>query len=162
MNSGLLIRDYVEASDLAGLRQCVVELQDHERVIDPRMPPGNDIADAYIGEVLERCEECAGKILVALVGDEIAGYASILTKVHSDSLDDGNIEYGLIGDLVVLDRFRGNGIGRKLIAAAEAHARACGVRWLRLCVLDRNAVAKQLYRSAGFSELYVDLEKKLK
>lgn len=161
MSTRLLIRDYEPKTDLPGLRQCVVELQDYERQIDTRMPPGSDIADAYIGEVLNRCNECAGKVLIALFGDDIAGYASILTKVHSDSLDDGNIEYGLIGDLVVLDRFRGNGIGRKLIAAAESHARACGVRWLRIYVLDRNAVAKQLYRSAGFTELYVDLEKEL-
>lgn len=66
MTTQVLIRDYEPPADHPGLRQCVVERQDHEHQIDARMPPGNDIADAYISEVLERCDKCAGRILADL------------------------------------------------------------------------------------------------
>jgi ribosomal protein S18 acetylase RimI-like enzyme len=112
-------------------------------------------------EIFARCAAHAGRVLVAVVGNAIAGYVSILTRMQSDSLDDGHIEYGLIADLVVLEKYRNSGIGRQLIDAAEKCARSHNVRWLRICVLAENLTARQLYKRAGFSELYVDLEKEL-
>jgi GNAT superfamily N-acetyltransferase len=157
----MLIRELDEQSDIGALRSCVIELQDHERRIDARMPPGEKIVDAYLQEIFARCAAHAGRVLVAVVGNAIAGYVSILTRMQSDSLDDGHIEYGLIADLVVLEKYRNSGIGRQLIDAAEKCARSHNVRWLRICVLAENLTARQLYKRAGFSELYVDLEKEL-
>jgi len=157
----MLIREFDKSSDVAALRSCVIELQDYERRIDARMPPGEEIADAYVQEIFARCAEHAGKVLVAVADNGIAGYVSIMTRMQSDSLDDGHIEYGLIADLVVLEKHRGSGIGRQLIDAAEEYARTRNVRWLRICVLADNDSARQLYRQTGFSELYLDLEKEL-
>jgi GNAT superfamily N-acetyltransferase len=157
-----LIREFDSAIDFYAVRNCVVELQDYERRIDSRMPSGDDIADACIQDMLDRCEESSGTILVAVADNVVCGYACILAKVNSDAIYDGNIEYGLIVDLVVLDGFRSKGIGRKLIDAAELYARSKGVRWLRLCVMSENSKARRLYEACGFSELYIDLEKALR
>ena len=154
-----LILGFDKTRHLSGLRVCVVELQDFERRIDPRIPPGAAIADAYIADMFKRCEECGGRILVAEVDGDVAGYATILPKVRSEQLKAGDLEYGLISDLIVLERYRGLGLGQKLLAAAEQYAKACKVRYLRIGVLAGNQVAESLYASSGFSPLYTELEK---
>jgi ribosomal protein S18 acetylase RimI-like enzyme len=58
-----------------------------------------------------------------------------------------------IHDLAVLPEWRGRGIGRSLLAAAEDRARRCGCCKLTLEVQDDNARALGLYRSFGFSDL---------
>ena len=157
----MLIRDLDEHTDLDQVRDCLIELQNYERSLDPRMPPGEDIVDEYIPRMLFRCETCRGKILIAEVDGEIAGYATVLSKVSSDELEDGGIEYGLVSDLVVRDAFRGQGFGRQLLDAAESYARACEVSWLRIGFLAGNQSAQDLYTSMGFANLYVELEKDL-
>jgi GNAT superfamily N-acetyltransferase len=81
--------------------------------------------------------------------------------VQSDDLDDGNLEFGLIADLLVREAYRGTGLGRELMAAAESFAREHGVQWLRVSVMAQNTAARQLYASTGFAEIYVELEKDL-
>ena len=157
----MLIREFDENTDMQDLRDCLIELQDFERSYDPRMPLGRDIVDTYIPEMLRRCKRCDGKVLVADIDGEIAGYATVLARVRSDEPEDGDFEYGLVSDLVILRKFRKLGLARRLLAEAESHARACGVKWLRVGVMAGNQVAKNLYSSIGFSDLYVELEKDL-
>jgi len=157
----MVIRDFDEQTDLDRVRECLVELQNHERALDPRMPSGEDIVDEYIPRMLFRCKTCSGKVLIAEVDGEIAGYATVLTKVSSDELEDGGIEYGLVSDLVISEAFRGKGFGRQLLDAAESYARACKVKWLRIGFLAGNQSAQNLYTSMGFSNFYVELEKNL-
>jgi len=159
--SEVLLLGFDESRHLDGVRECLIELQDFERGIDPRMPPGAAIADAYLAEMFDRCKECGGRILVAEVHGNVAGYATILPKVRSEQIEDGNIEYGLISDLVVLESYRRLGLGKKLLEAAEQYARACKVKYLRIGVLAGNRVARSLYEVAGFSPLYTELEKVL-
>lgn len=161
INFETLVLGFDKARHSGGLRECMIELQEFERRIDPRMPPGADIADAYIAEMFGRCKECGGRILVAEVDGSVAGYATILPRVKTEQLEDGNLEYGLISDLVVLEKYRQLGLGQKLLEAAELYAKACKVRYLRIGVLAGNPVAEKLYASAGFSPLYTELEKRL-
>lgn len=155
------IRDFDRKTDFAGVRACLIELQDFERAFDPRMPPGADIVDEYVRQMFARCRKCQGKVLIADVDGQVAGYATILTTVKSEQLEDGDFEYGLVSDLMVLERHRNSGLGTKLLAAAESYARACEVRWLRIGVLVANRNAERLYLSRGFSGQYVELEKDL-
>lgn len=156
-----MIRSYQQAADRYGLRACVIELQNFEREIDPRMPSGEEIVDEYVIQMLNRCRACEGEVLVADKDGEIAGYVTILNRVQSDDLDDGNIEFGLVADLVVREPFRGTGLGRELLQAAEDFARDNDVKWLRISVMAANHGARKLYEAKGFSEIYVELEKKL-
>jgi GNAT superfamily N-acetyltransferase len=157
----MLIRPYVSSTDGAQLRDCVIELQNFERETDPRMPSGEEIVDDYIVAMLFRCRMCDGQVLVADVDGKIAGYVTMLNRVQSDDLDDGNLEFGLIADLLVREAYRGTGLGRELIAAAESFAKTHDVRWLRISVMAQNEAARKLYASTGFSEIYVELEKDL-
>lgn len=155
------IREYNNETDYDGLRRCVISVQDYERELEPRMPRGTDIIEDYIPDLFRRCKAHKGKIFVADAGGTVAGYVSILTKVTSEDIDDGGMEFGRIDDLVVLEQFRGQGYGRALLSAAETEARAKGVKWLRIGVLNANRIAKDLYLSKGFSPHTIELEKSL-
>ncbi len=158
----LNILPYDNRAHAQALRDCVIELQDFERKLDPRVPSGSEIVDEYIPQMMQRCKSCLGQVLVAEVDGDIAGYVTILTKVSSGELEDGDIEYGLVADLVVRQAYRGAGIGRALLESAERYAIDHDVKWLRIAVLAANRSAKELYSSAGFSDLYVEMEKILK
>ncbi len=55
-----------------------------------------------------------------------------------------------IHDIAVDPRFRGQGLGRELLAAATAHARELGYCKVTLEVRADNALAQRAYRAAGF------------
>ncbi len=157
----MIIRDYNNETDLEGLRQCVISIQDYERDLEPRLPRGEDIVDEYVPDLFQRCRKYQGKILVADVEGSVAGYVMVLCRMVSDSIDDGGMEYGVVTDLVVLEDYRGKGYGSKLLAAAENEARENDVEWLRIGVLNANQLARDLYLARGFNPLAVELEKKL-
>ena len=157
----ILIRDFDEKAHLAGVRACLIELQDFERSLDHRLPSGAAIVDDFIPQMLNRCKKCNGRVLVGELDEKVVGFATILAKVKSEELVDGDIEYGLVSDLVVASAHRKQGIGRKLLEAAESYARSNGVRWLRIGVLAENHSADSLYESMGFKSLYIEREKEL-
>lgn len=156
-----MIAPYDRQSHLPALRELVVELQDFERQLDPRMPSGASIVDQYIPQMLQRCKQTDGQVLVAEVDGEVAGFVTILTRVSSGEIEDGDIEYGLIADLVVAPKFRRQGLGQRLLLAGEDFARTKNVRWLRISALNRNQAAMDLYTAQGFSVLFSEMEKKL-
>lgn len=155
------IREIQPNTDLDGLRECVVELQDFEKMLIPEMPSGNDILERYITDVFQRCEKYAGRVFVAAVDDCVVGYISIFTQMKSDSIADGDSVFASIGDLVVLERYRRKGLSRLLLARAEDYARSHGSVAVRIGVLSCNVVAADLYRSIGYRSLSEQLEKVL-
>lgn len=155
------IRDFDQRVDDEALRACVIELQDFEQGLDPRMPPGIQIVDAYLTDLIDRCAKFQGKILVAEIEGEVVGYAAVMTRVRSEELEDGGMEYGLVADLMVLNQFRRRGIGRRLLEAAIQYASDRNVRRLRVGVLAANRAARRLYGSLGFQDYLLQLEKHL-
>ena len=144
-----MIRDYQEG-DAAALRQCVVELQNAERAIDPRLLAGEVMADAYCERIHRRCREAAGRIYVAEEDSVVVGFTTVLAREPFTELDDPPGHYALITDLVVLEPYRGRGIGRQLLERAEAYAKQAGATELRIGVLSGNATARRLYLDTGF------------
>lgn len=155
------IREY-RAGDEAACRACVVELQDSERQIDPRLRPGEEMADEYWEAMRAQCDAYAGTVLMAEVGGAVAGLVLILTRVPAEALDEPPGEHALVAELVVRTRWRGRGIGAALLTAAEERARAAGASELRISVLSGNAVARRLYRSRGFARYLETLAKPLR
>lgn len=156
-----LLLEFDREKHLRGLQQCIVELQDFERGREPRMPAGEEIVEPYLEQMFDRCKKGGGRVVIAEVDGVVAGYVTVLPKVESEELHDGDFEYALISDLVVLERFRGQGLGRKLLKAAELFARACKAKYLRIGVLAGNRAAEKLYADSGFSPQYIELEKVL-
>lgn len=61
-----------------------------------------------------------------------------------------------VHDIAVAPGWRGQGIGQRLLAEAEAVAREIGACKLTLEVLDGNAPAQAAYRKAGFAPYVLD------
>jgi GNAT superfamily N-acetyltransferase len=157
----MLIRKFDEDKDTSSLRDCLIELQEFERRVDARMPAGEEIADAYMSDMFLQCAMSKGTIFVADMDGRVVGFATLLSQFSSGELDDGDLEFALLSDIVVREECRGQGVGRQLLESAEEQARKDGARWLRVSVLAKNRLARQLYESIGFSELYIDFEKAL-
>jgi ribosomal protein S18 acetylase RimI-like enzyme len=154
------IREYRD-DDLSALRDCVIELQDFERRIDDRLRPGASMADDYLHEMIGRCRDCAGTILVAECDSIIAGFAMVLTRVPFESLDDPPGHYAIVAELVVREAFRRRGLGAALLAESERYARESGAAELRIAVLSDNRTAAELYRRVGFVPYSEVLAKRL-
>lgn len=154
------IRDFDPGRDRAGLRDCIVELQDFERVLEPGLPAGTDIADAYFELTIKHCSPPAGHLLVAESGRAIVGFVSIeiVTKLHPD---EEQAPYAYVSDLVVLPQHRGRGVGTALLERAEVCARNAGVSVLRIAVFVKNQEAARLYRRFGFADYRTQMVKRL-
>jgi ribosomal protein S18 acetylase RimI-like enzyme len=157
----MLIRKFDEDTDTGSLRGCLIELQEFERSVDSRMPAGEEIADAYMSDMFLQCAMSKGTIFVAEADGRVIGFVTLLSHCSSGELDDGDVEFALVSDIVVREEFRGLGAGRQLLEIAEKQAREDGAQWLRVSVLARNQLARNLYEGLGFAELYIDFEKTL-
>jgi ribosomal protein S18 acetylase RimI-like enzyme len=155
------IRPY-RADDSGPLLDLVRQLQGFEAQIYELMKPASDIGTWYLDLLERQCREQAGTILVACSGDNRVGYATILTHVVEDgSGDEVPYVYAHVGDLVVAENARRQGIARKLLEACETYARAAGRDELRINVLAANNGARTLYRAWGFAELQINMRKRL-
>ena len=156
-----MIRAFDVSRDLDDLKRCFVELQDFERAYDSRMPAGADIADECVSRMLDRCKQEDGRVFVADVDGGITGYVSAFARVRTEVLHEGEFEYALIGDLVVLEAYRKRGLGKALLRTAEDYVKERGARWLRIGAVSGNQRAINLYESMGYERSYTELEKSL-
>jgi len=145
----MTIRPYT-AADFDAARQLIVELQEVERTIDPRLRAGESMANPYWEHVLQRCRVANGQVFVAVSDGVVVGLVAVLAAEPFTELDDPPGTYGLVTDLAVLATHRGRGIGTALLERAEAFARGKGATELRIGVLAANVVARRLYADRGF------------
>ena len=85
-------------------------------------------------------------------GARLAGYLTAKVLAH-DPLFADTFEYAPVLYLVDVDvdeAYRGRALARRLLAAAEQHARARGIRALELAAVARDARAVEVWRKAGF------------
>jgi GNAT superfamily N-acetyltransferase len=157
----LEIREFDPLRDHDDVRSCAIELQDFEREIDPRTPPGEQIVDRYLDLMFRRCAEFDGVVLVAEADGAVSGFVSVWTRYRSSEPEDDPAEHAYVSDLVVTERHRGRGIGRALLRAAEVRARQAGVESLPVAVKAGNKGALSLYSAEGFENSALYLEKRL-
>ncbi len=84
-------------------------------------------------------------VFVAEADGRIAGYIS--TRL------DRQAGIGLIPNMVVAEDFRGQGLGRRLIAHALEYFRSEGLTHAKIETLDQNSIGQHLYPSCGFVEV---------
>lgn len=160
--SEIAIRRYDPSTDARAVRAAFAELQEAERALDPFMPPGDAIADAYLEKLFAECGQADGALYVAVDGatGAVAGYVAVLGEVESFEPDDDPAPYAYLSDLVVLAAYRGRGVAGALAGAAERHAREHGMTRIRLQVLAANDAARRLYERVGYRDHIVQMEKR--
>lgn len=154
------IREFDVQTDREAIVACVAGLQDFERTLDSELPPGAPVAPRYVDGMLQRCRAYRGRILVVEDADQIVGFMCVLGQVPEAQAGRSRT-HAMVGELFLDPGYRSLGIGKRLLVAAEAHARSCGSGRLRVQVLAGNGVARALYLNAGFGERLVELEKQL-
>jgi L-amino acid N-acyltransferase YncA len=87
-------------------------------------------------------------VLVAQVGDETAGWASI-----SPWAAHGAYAATAEHSIFVADRHRGHGVGRALLSAVVANAEGAGFHVLVGRITTGNTVSHQLHQRFGFHEI---------
>jgi GNAT superfamily N-acetyltransferase len=104
-----------------------------------------------------------------LVGDELAEGQFVFDVLNGDekvgilwlAKRPGAVSEWWIYDIVIDEEFRGTGLGRPTLHAAEEFAAAHGATQLGLNVFGPNAVARHLYDAAGYSVKSVAMYKDL-
>ncbi len=115
--------------------------------------------ELYAHERIEFAERVARKALAQLLADETLG------RVWLIEVDDGAAGYvvltygfslefhgrdALIDELFINERWRGRGVGRRVLEFVAAHCRAAGIAAVHLAVEHENERAASVYRAAGF------------
>jgi ribosomal protein S18 acetylase RimI-like enzyme len=129
-------------------RQAVIDLMNHYMASDMGgyLPPyENTVAQAVINGL----EHHPSKLVL------LAEYKGEYVGLSNSFINFGTFAgkpFINIHDIVVLDTYRGLGIGRKMMEAIDAKAQKLGCGKITLEVRDDNLTAQQLYKSMGFDE----------
>jgi GNAT superfamily N-acetyltransferase len=127
------------AADAAIILQCIRGLAAYERLADQAVGTEELIRETLFGE------RPAAEVVLAFDGEEPAGFA-LFFQNYSTFLTRPGL---YLEDLFVFPRFRGRGLGKRLLAhlARIAVDRRCGrFEW---AVLDWNTDAIRVYESVG-------------
>jgi DNA-binding MarR family transcriptional regulator/GNAT superfamily N-acetyltransferase len=154
------------ASAMAEVEQLLVASTVRVVVTDSRHPHARYCLDAYFAELARRFDDGfdpargisatdeeltlpAGMFLVATRHGEPVGCVGL--KLHVGEEGESGIAH--LKRMWVSSTVRGLGLGRRLLAEAEAHAAAHDVRTLRLDTNRALTEAVGLYRAAGYREV---------
>jgi GNAT superfamily N-acetyltransferase len=88
------------------------------------------------------------KLFFALGGDELCGMLSLAITPTTQVAG----HFGYVDDVFVLEQYRGQGIGTKLMREAVNYARESGCVRIELGTRRDNIRARQLYERLGFKE----------
>src|SRR4029434_6471401 len=78
----ITLRDYAADRDSARVRDCLIELQNSERELEPGKPEGSTIAGEYLDRMFARCRKWDGKVFVAEVAGQVVGFVFVWANTH--------------------------------------------------------------------------------
>ncbi len=113
-------------------------------------------AAAYFSELQQRLAKRNGRIILAEAAERIVAAMGFSLDEDAAYVTDDVRRHGTVTDLIVLEEWRGRGVGRTLLAEAERLTRAAGLKRLTIGVLAANDRADRTYRAFGF-ESYVSI-----
>jgi GNAT superfamily N-acetyltransferase len=100
------------------------------------------------------------RIFVAERGDELVGYVAAIIQDHPPVFV--STKHGFVETISVDEAHRRQGIGKRLVRAAENWLRSCGVPEITVRIDERNPASKALFASAGFEPSVVVRRKSIK
>lgn len=107
----------------------------------------------------KRLTEDGRKVFVAEINNKIIGYLAASSRI--DNAYRNNLKIAEIGDVMVLEEYRSQGIGAKLSAAFEEWAKSIGVKRLLVLASSPNERGIDFYKKQGFKIYEVGLKKDL-
>lgn len=111
---------------------------------------------SWVTESLDVTDPVTRPVLVAMVDEVVVGFVTTGTRPHWA----GEVD-AYVGELVVVEKMAGAGVGRQLMTAAESWAKRSGYQRLTIETGAANAAARGFYAAAGYAEEEVVLSKAL-
>ncbi len=137
-------------SDLRSLEQLFDEVDAHHRVLLPerfRAPDGPARSEQHLLGLVTGPDSA---VLLADDGGDAIGFATVLVRDPPPVPVFVPKRIGVVDSLGVARRARKRGVGRALMAAAEAWLRERGARDLELTVYEANPEAIAFYEAIGY------------
>lgn len=153
------IREYTH-NDVDDIKKLLVELQEFERMMDPRRLEGIKIAHEYLEHLLELCEKAEGKIYVVEIYNEVIGMISVYIQEDKKHYRKTH-RYAYISDLIVLPEYRDRGITKELLETAEKYAQSEKVDTIQTFVLTDHQEGIAGLQRNGYHQFEIILKKTL-
>jgi aminoglycoside 6'-N-acetyltransferase I len=142
-----------EATIRAARREDLAALGEMMAALWPEGPCAEHESEAAVLLETGNCGTLPGAILVAHdEGGSILGFLQIGLRSHVDGCDVANA-VGFIEGWFVRPEVRGQGVGRSLVEAGEAWARAQGCVEMGSDALIDNLQSQNAHRALGFTEV---------
>jgi GNAT superfamily N-acetyltransferase len=136
-------------------------LQKFERRFESNRRIDAQVGADYFRDLMKRVTDNDGRVFIAEQHGAAVGWAVFLIEQDAVYIVENERRTGYVAELFVQEHVRGTGIGKALIAACEAQARASGLKVLMIGVLPKNARARAVYLGAGFAPYSEQLRKYL-
>ncbi|MBP9690620.1 GNAT family N-acetyltransferase [Candidatus Woesebacteria bacterium] len=154
-----LIRTYTQ-TDVDGIKACLVELQDFEKLMDPHRLEGIQVAHTYLEHLLKLCETGHGTIFVVEIDGAIVGMISVYIEDDTKHFRKAK-RYAYISDLIVMKEYQDKGITKELLEKAEVYAQSKDVTTIQASILRGHEEGLSGYLRNGFHEFEVRVRKKI-
>lgn len=160
MSSAINIRP-AEAADYEAFCRLIVEVdalhasREPETFKNPERPGRNR---EYFLSYLGRPDKA---LFIAELGGQAAGFIQVSVRRIEEIEILVQQDYAHVNDIVVAKAAQRQGIGKALMAKAEAWASARGLKQLRLNVRSWNDAARALYESVGMKTKMHNMIKRL-
>jgi ribosomal protein S18 acetylase RimI-like enzyme len=147
-------RDLPRVGELAAEMVALHHGWDARRFFVPDSP-----AEGYRWWFSKELERKAAVLLVAEVGDAVAGYLYGTCEERDwNALRDPG---GAIHDVLVDRAFRRRGVGEALVAAAVAHFAKRGLTQIVLSTATKNKAAQKFFAKLGFRSTMIEMTRDL-
>ena len=160
----MIIQEY-QNSNREHLISLIVALQDYLVNIDPlqRLRRLSSFGEVYVDSLLGKINESNGKIILAKQEQEFVGCIAGIIEEQKDEDRVGTItsRAGRILELIVLENYRGHGIGSELMEKMEEYFRANKCDVVRVEVFVPNALAHRFYSRLQYVDRSFDMLKRL-
>lgn len=154
-----IVREYTK-EDIAGIKQCLLELQEFEKLLEPDRLSGIEIAHDYLEHLLQMSKQEKGKLFVVEINNEIVGMISVVIEPDIRHLKKaGNVAY--ISDVIILPEYRDKGIMKDLLEKAEEYAKSKQIKAIQTALLTKHTEGIEGFTRNGFKTYEIILHKKL-
>lgn len=155
-----LVRD-MEETDREAVIDLIWQLNLFEDKVSGDRAPSRKAAAGGLAASRRRMAEHGGAELIAEIDGKAVGYLLCVIEKADAYIREHLAMRAYIAELVIAEGHRGQGLGQKLIVAAEDFARGRGMPSIFIGVLAGNEPADRLYEHVGYRTYTIERMKRL-
>lgn len=139
------MRNY-ESKDLQDLERFVVGLQDYENQLEFDRIPGNQVAKKYVQELL-----AIAKIFILEINQKAVGFCAGYVSQDDETISTIN-KFMYLSDIYIEPNYRNQDLSKLLFESIEIYAKSLNLKYLKLNLLYKNDVMKNVVKKMGYRE----------